>query len=191
MTAGLILAAGASRRMQTPKALLEFRGETFLDRLIGLFAARTDPVIAVLGGHAAEIRAAVRRSAVFVLNPDYERGMLGSLQCGLRAVPPGASAVLFTLVDHPAVAETTLDALLSPAGDALLRVPRYRGKRGHPIWFQASLIAEFLSSPAGATARDIVAAHAAETEYLDLDDPGILADIDDPTAYRELTGASL
>ncbi|MGP8244507.1 MAG: NTP transferase domain-containing protein [Bryobacteraceae bacterium] len=191
MTAGLILAAGASRRMRTPKALLDFRGETFVDRLIGLFAARANPVIVVLGGHAAEIRAAARRPANFVLNPDYESGMLGSLQCGLRAVPPDASGVLFTLVDHPAVAGSTVDALLSPAGAALFRVPRYRAKRGHPVWFQPSLIAEFLAPPAGATARDIVAAHAAETDYLDLDDPGIVADIDDPAAYRELMGASL
>jgi CTP:molybdopterin cytidylyltransferase MocA len=191
VTAGLILAAGASRRMRSPKALLEFRGETFLDRLIGLFAARTNPVIVVLGGHAAEICVAARRPATFVLNPDYERGMLGSLQCGLRAVPPEASGVLFTLVDHPAVADSTLDALLSPAGAARLRVPRYRGERGHPIWFQASLIAEFLAPPAGATARDVVAAHVAETDYLDLDDPGVVADIDDPAAYRELTGAAL
>jgi CTP:molybdopterin cytidylyltransferase MocA len=191
VTAGLILAAGASRRMRTPKALLDYRGETFVDRLIGLFAARTNPVIVVLGGNAAEIRAAARRPARFVLNPDYESGMLGSLQCGLRAVPPQASGVLFTLVDHPAVAGSTLDALLSPAGGALLRVPRYRAKRGHPIWFQPSLIAEFLAPPAGATARDIVAAHAAETDYLDLDDPGVVTDIDDPAAYRELIGASL
>ena len=111
MTAGLILAAGASRRMRTPKALLDYRGETFVDRLIGLFAARTNPVIVVLGGNAAEIRAAARRPARFVLNPDYESGMLGSLQCGLRAVPPEASGVLLTLVDHPAVADSTVAAL--------------------------------------------------------------------------------
>lgn len=191
MTAGLILAAGSSRRMRTPKALLDFHGETFVDRLIGLFAARTNPVIVVLGGHAAQIRAAARRSAEFVLNPAHEAGMFGSLQCGLRAVPPEATGVLLTLVDHPAVADATIDALLSPAGRAVVRVPRYHSKRGHPIWFRSSLIAEFLAPPNGATARDIVASHAAETDYLDLDDPGIVADIDDPAAYRELMGASL
>ena len=126
-----------------------------------------------------------------MLNPDYESGMLGSLQCGLRAVPPEASGVLLTLVDHPAVADSTVAALLSPPAGALLRVPRYRAKRGHPIWFRSSLTPEFLAPPAGATARDIVAAHSAQTDYLDLDDPGVVADIDDPAAYRELTGASL
>lgn len=190
MTAGLILAAGASRRMNTPKALLDYRGETFIDRLVGLFAARTNPVIVVLGGHADRIRAGAGRAARFVLNPDYESGMIGSLQCGLRAVPQEASGVLLTLVDHPAVAEFTVDALLLPADGALLRVPRYHGRRGHPIWFHRSLIAEFLALPAGAIARDVVAAHAAETDYLDLDDPGIVTDIDDPAAYRELIGAA-
>jgi CTP:molybdopterin cytidylyltransferase MocA len=191
--AGLILSAGESRRMGTPKALLEYRGETFLDRLIGLFSARCSPVIAVLGAGAAEIQARARRPAVFALNPEYRRGQTGSLQCGLRAVPAGADGVLFTLVDHPAVAAETIEALLA-AGSMerpLVRVPRYRGRRGHPVWFARELIPEFLALPEGAAARDVVAAHAAETEFLDLEDPGIVADIDDPQAYRDLVGAAV
>ena len=68
----------------------------------------------------------------------------------------------------------------------LLRVPRFQGRRGHPIWFSPALIPEFLAEPVGSSARDVVRRHEAETEYLDLDDPGILADIDDPAAYRSL-----
>ncbi len=67
-----------------------------------------------------------------------------------------------------------------------LRVPRYQGRRGHPVWFSAALIPEFLALPATAAARDVVRAHASETEFLDLDDPGIVADIDDPAAYGAL-----
>ncbi len=62
--AGLILAAGESRRMGFPKALLEFRGETFLDRLIAALSEHCSPVVAVLGARAQEIRAGVRRGAV-------------------------------------------------------------------------------------------------------------------------------
>jgi molybdenum cofactor cytidylyltransferase len=70
-------------------------------------------------------------------------------------------------------------------------VPRYRGRRGHPIWFSRDLIAEFLGLQAFGAAREIVRAHAEQTEFLDIDDPGILADIDDAAAYGRLTGAAL
>lgn len=194
--AGLILAAGESRRMGSPKALLDYRGATFLDTLIGLFAERCSPVIVTLGAAAEEIRARAAHSAKFVLNPDYARGQITSMQCGLRAVPPEADGVLFTLVDHPAVSRNTIDALLAPGVSpgvsmcpALLRVPRYRGRRGHPVWFSRELMPEFLALPASGAARDVVRLHAGRTAFLDLDDPGIVADIDDPAAYRSLIGA--
>jgi molybdenum cofactor cytidylyltransferase len=189
-TAGIILAAGESRRMGFPKALLRYQDQTFLDRLTGLFQHRCSPVLVVLGAHADRIREAVVRPATFVLNPNYSRGMITSLQCGLRAVPPESEAVLLTLVDHPAVAAETIDRILDiPAG--LLRVPRHAGRRGHPIWFSRELIPEFLAVTESGAARDVVRAHASDTEFLDLDDPGILADIDDPIEYGKLTGAVL
>lgn len=186
--AGLILAAGESRRMGSPKALLPYGSETFLDTLIGLFSTRCSPVIVVLGAGAEAIRAAVARPATFVVNANYARGMTTSLQCGLRAVPPDAEGVLFTLVDHPSVMPATVDTLLAPPRP-LVRVPRYGAERGHPIWFSRDLIPEFLAIPDGGAANAVVRGHAGETEFLDLDDPGITADIDDPEAYRNLTGA--
>jgi molybdenum cofactor cytidylyltransferase len=189
VTAGIILAAGESRRMGFPKALLRYREETFLDTLIGLLGPHCTPLIVVLGAEAERIRGEVRRPAEFVVNREWARGMTGSLQCGLRAVPPEAAGVLFTLVDHPAVAPSTVDALLAEPRP-LLRVPRYQGRRGHPVWFRRGLIAEFLALAGNGAARDVVHAHAADTEFLDLDDPGIAADIDDPESYRQLTGAA-
>jgi CTP:molybdopterin cytidylyltransferase MocA len=176
--------------MGSPKPLLRYKGETFLDRLAGLFSTWCSPVIVVLGAGAAEIRARATRPAVFVENPGYASGMTGSLQCGLRAVPPEADGVLLTLVDHPAVGESTLAALLAGTR-GVLRVPRYKGKRGHPIWFGRELLAEFLALPATVPPREVVRAHAAETEFLDLDDAGITTDIDDLEAYRKLTGADV
>jgi len=177
--------------MGFPKALLRYREETFLDRLAGLFAARCSPVIVVLGAEAERIRAnggpRGRPAATFVVNPDWARGQTTSMQCGLRAVPPEADGVLFTLVDHPAVRPATIDALLAGSRATLLRVPRYQGHRGHPIWFSREIVPEFLALPVSGAARDVVHGHAAQTEFLDVDDPGILADIDDPEANRGLT----
>ena len=188
--AGLILAAGESRRMGFPKALLQYRGETFLDTLIGLFAGPCRTVTVVLGSGAADIRARVARPAAFAVNPRWPLGQTASMQCGLRAVPADAEGVLFTLVDHPAVSPATIQALLS-GKRPLVRVPRFGNRRGHPIWFSRELIPEFLALPETGAARDVVRSHAAETEFLDVDDPGILADIDDREAYRRLTGAGL
>ena len=190
--AGLILAAGESRRMGSPKALLRYGEKTFLDHLTTLFDRRCFAVIVVLGADAAQIRAHATRPATFVVNPDYARGMTTSLQCGLRAVPPDADGVLFTLVDHPAASPVTLDLLLAPVSPRrppLVRVPRYRAKRGHPIWFARDLMEEFLALPADGAAREVVRRHVDRTQFLDLDDPGVVADIDTPEDYRALLGA--
>jgi len=181
--------------MGSPKALLRYREESFLDRLVGLFTPHCSPVIVVLGAHEEAIRVGARRPATFVVNRDWPLGQTSSLQCGLAAVGPEAQGVLFTLVDHPAVSAGTIRQLLEPAfGDGLaplVCVPRYRSRRGHPIWISRELIPELLAVREPRTAKDVVHAHCAETRFLDLDDPGIVANIDDPAAYRALTGAAL
>ena len=139
--AGLILAAGESRRMGSPKALLDFGGETFLDHLVGSFSGVCAPVIVVLGHGAEDVRAGLRADdkAVFVVNTDYRLGQFSSMQCGLRAVPAEAGGVIFSLVDHPAVHPSTLARLT--ASTTSLAIPRFNGRRGHPVLFSRPLIA--------------------------------------------------
>jgi molybdenum cofactor cytidylyltransferase len=69
-----------------------------------------------------------------------------------------------------------------------LVIPRFQGRRGHPVCAARWLIPEFLALPVEAQAREIVHRHAAEACYVDVDDPGILRDVDDPEAYRSLGG---
>lgn len=187
--AGIILAAGASRRMGSPKALLDYRGETFVGRLIRVFSRSCDPMIVVAGVHAELIRGRIGRRARLVINPDPDRGQLSSLQTALAEVPHDAGGFLFTPVDCPTVREETIGALTDAfrKDGTLFAIPRYLGRRGHPVCVRASLIAEFLALPPTAETRTVVNIHADRITYVDVEDPGVLADVDDVAAYRKIT----
>jgi molybdenum cofactor cytidylyltransferase len=110
--------------------------------------------------------------------------MLTSLQAGLRVVPGESDAVLFTLVDHPAIAPSTVDALLR--SEALIAIPRFEKKRGHPVLIRREIFQEFLEEPPQSKVRDVIDRHAAEIAYIEVGDPGISDDIDDPVLYEKL-----
>jgi molybdenum cofactor cytidylyltransferase len=187
---GIILSGGASRRMGTPKALLLIENETFLDRMIRLFSEACDPVIVVLGHNAEQIRSGIQRSSqvTFIVNPDPERGMLSSLQCGLEVLPAIADTVMFTPVDHPGIQGATLEKLAAGLreGNAPLIIPTHQGSHGHPVCIARPLMAELLALPASAQARDVIHRHLPEACLLEVDDSAVTTDIDDPTAYAEL-----
>ena len=178
--------------MGTPKALLNFQGETFLDRLIRLFSAVSSPVIVVLGHHAEPIRASIARAsqATFVVNPDPERGMLSSLQCGLIAVPRDSEAVIFTPVDHPNVRESTL-LMLASEFQPPVTVPEYAGAHGHPVCISRALAAELLRLPSSEQASDVIHRYKAQTSYIEVNDRGVVTDVDDREAYMELLQSGL
>lgn len=193
--AGVILSGGASRRMGTPKALLRFRDETFLDRLIRIFGGICDPVIVVVGQHARQIRAGIQRGneAKFAVNPDPERGMLSSLQCGLALVPPDAEAVMFLPVDHPNLEAATVQTLAEHFGHehAPVTVPTFLGEHGHPVCIARPVVDELLALPSEAKASDVIHRHVAQTSYLEVADPAVVTDVDDPAAYAELLARHL
>jgi len=178
---GLILAAGASRRMGTSKALLTVGGETFLDRLIGLLSVVCEPVIVVMGHDALQ-----SKNGMFVTNPEPERGMLSSLQCGLRAVPAEAEGVLFTPVDHAAVQEETIRKLAAAfqQGGADVVVPAFEQRHGHPVAISRRVVSEILDAPVDATARDLI--HRYKAMEIAVEDPGVVMDADDPADYQKL-----
>ena len=188
--AGIILSGGASRRMGTPKALLQFRNETFLDRLIRIFAPVCHPVIVVLGSHATEIRAGIQRGAqvLFAVNPDPERGMLSSLQCGLALIPPEVEAAMFLPVDHPHLEASTVEIVAEQyrREGASVIVPEYAGEHGHPVCIARPLIDELAALPPEAKASDVIHRHIRETVYIEIPDPAIVSDVDDPAAYADL-----
>ncbi len=183
--AGIILAAGESRRMGSPKALLRYRDETFLDTLIGLFAARCRPVIVVLGAHADEIRDAhaaprhLRGEPGLPARPDHLHAVRPARRAcrrGGRALHPGGSSGRRRLHARCLLLAATASAGARAALPRPARPPHLVLARPHR---RISGTARRMARPAISSAPT-----PPQTEFLDVDDPGILADIDDPAAYR-------
>ena len=174
--------------MGRDKALLEFRRTTFLGRIIALLAPRVEPLVVVLGHHADVIRQVIPGGPRVVVNKNYKAGMLTSLQTGIRALPSEVEAALFTLVDHPAVAEKTVELLIGEWQKAkpLVAIPRHGGRRGHPVILRRSVLDEVLALGPESSAKDVIRSHRAETLFVDVDDPGVLYDIDLPEQYDRL-----
>jgi molybdenum cofactor cytidylyltransferase len=192
MIAGLILAAGESSRMGQDKALLSYRGRTFLETILAtLRRTGLSPLVVVLGHHADVIQRAVPlEGCSVVVNREYRLGQTSSLQAGLRALASSeAEGVLMHLVDHPAVAADTIRTLVGAfaSSRASVIVPTLGGRRGHPVLFARPLFAELLALDPAQGANTVVRRHQETTLFVPVDDEAILADIDDPESYRRLT----
>ena len=191
MIVGLVLAAGESTRMGQDKALLLYRRRTFLETIVStMHEGGIERVAVVLGHHSEEIRrAVVLRRAEIVVNPHYQLGQTNSLKEGLAALDrPEVEGVLVCLVDHPAVSAETIramsEAFRPPLPSAI--IPTFRGQRGHPVLISRKLIHELLSLSAGVGANTVIRKHLASARLLEVNDAGVVTDIDDAEAYHRL-----
>ena len=185
----VILAAGESRRMGAPKALLPYRGKTFIEHLLEI--TRHPRVAArriVLGAHLDQIRAKLPgEAASIVINPDWRQGQLSSIQAAIRTIPADETAgIILCPVDHP-LFSPQLTAQLIDAFDStgqLVVLPVYRGRRGHPVIFAAGLYPELLAASPAIGAREVVWAHAAQLQEVPTEEEGVVLNINDPETLR-------
>lgn len=186
MTSAIVLAAGASSRMGSPKALLPIGGRPAVEVIVEtLRAGGADDVVVVVGRHAAEIRAgADLRGARVIDNPNWAAGRTSSIQTGLAALATGTEWTLLALVDMPLVRPDTVRTLLAAApADADVVVPVHDGRRGHPILLRRTLFAAIAALGPDEPLRDVV--RAARRLDVPVTDAGVLIDFDAPGDVRQ------
>jgi molybdenum cofactor cytidylyltransferase len=193
--AAVILAGGESRRMGTPKALLPYRGKTFVEHLLEVTRhARVGVTRIVVGAHAEEIREKLSSHATeIVVNAEWAKGQLSSIQAAIRGLPEGCTGgMILCPVDHPIISAALIARLIEEfdsSGKAIV-LPTYRGRRGHPLIFRASLFPELLAASTEVGARQVVWAHADEVVEVATDEEGVILNINDSaTLKRALDGA--
>lgn len=189
----VVLAAGRSARMGEPKQLLRVGGHAALEIVLeSVRAARMDEVVLVLGFAAEEIQRQVAPELLdgvrVVVNPRFEEGMAGSLREGLSAFRGNVDAALIVLADQPFVRAGTMDRIVERyrAGGGEIVIPTYKGKRGNPVLLGREIFAEAMALEGDIGCRAIFAKHANGIVEVDVDDPGILQDMDTREDYERL-----
>lgn len=191
MIAAIVLSGGKSERMGSPKALLQFQGQTFLERILAAIASSSITRSLVVAGHHHDaIVAAYPKNLHVVFNPNYESGMSTSVQAGIRALPPGVSGAAIFLVDHPMIEHQTIDALLSRLAPGRIVVPVHAGRRGHPVVFASDLFPEILELPPEKGLNTVVKRDRDRVIEVDVESAGVLQDIDTPEQFAKLLGES-
>lgn len=133
---GVVLAAGASKRLGIPKQLLPYRNSTLLGATLDM-ARRCgfDQLIVTLGGAATEIRTHVDLAGVdVVVAESAASGCSASLRSALDVVRPGAAGIVLMLGDQPGVGPDAVQQLLDRGADVPIAVCRYHDGIGHPFW---------------------------------------------------------
>jgi molybdenum cofactor cytidylyltransferase len=190
--AGVVLAAGLSRRMGQAKLLLPLEGRPVVRHVVErLLAAGLDPLIVVTGTEDRAIRAALGDlDVIVVVNLHPEAGQAGSVKVGIAAVPADAPAALIALGDQPFVPGEVIVALLEArvrAGRAIV-APRYREGRGNPVLFSREVFVELVEISGDQGARAVLERDPSRVTLVDVDLP-MPQDLDTPEDYAKLRRA--
>src|SRR5215472_7486694 len=182
MVSAIVLAAGESRRMGRPKQLLRLGDRTLLDlALDNVRKSSVEEIVLVLGSSAAEIQQQVSTQGVrIVVNSAYEEGMGSSLRAGIAALDPRTQATLIVLADQPCVCPMTLNRLIEHHRSTRpqIIIPTYKGFRGNPVLLDRSVFSEAMEIQGDIGCRAIFGSHTENISKLEVDDLGVLLDVD-------------
>lgn len=187
----IILAAGSSRRMGTQKMLLPFDESTIIETVINnVLNTNIENVMVVLGADHHKIRNAVDYLPVqFCHNDQHEMGMLSSVMCGFRSLPENANAALVYLGDQPGIPSIVTDTILEAYNEELqgIVIPVYNHRRGHPLLVDLKYRREIQKLDLEQGLRSLMHLFPEDVLEVEVDEPGILVDIDTKEDYTKAT----
>jgi molybdenum cofactor cytidylyltransferase len=192
----LVMAAGLSSRMGTNKLLVKINGKTVIEQTAAVaMASSVSGVTMVVGKAVDDIKTALSAYPVnFIDNPDYASGMSSSVKAGIRSVlnRKNVEAVLMMLGDMPLVSTATLNQLITEFENSRnpIIAPRYQGRRGNPVLFSREVFSYMLTIEGDKGAREVLDSLKHQVKFLDVDDPGIVIDLDTKEDLRSIGAES-
>lgn len=184
----LVLAAGESKRMGRPKLLLPFRKKTIIETVIeNVIHSKVKKASVVLGADKEDIEKKIQGFPVEItVNPHFSKGMLSSIQWGIRNLPEDTRAVLIVLGDQPAISSSVIDKIVDSfvqTGKGII-LPVYEKERGHPVLIDMKYRTEVENLSPEIGLRGVVYSHPDDILEIRVETPAVLRDIDDMEDYR-------
>lgn len=192
MTVAILPAAGASRRMGRPKLLLPLNGRPMVAGVVeALRGGGVREIMLVTAPENEDLQTWARQNGVTVaINPDPERGMLSTIQAGIAAAENLEDELLLVSpADLPHLQSETVSNLLQNmiATGAPLGLPTFHGKRGHPLAIAPRLIPEIATLDPNIGLKQLRDRHEAELLEVEVEDAGVVQDVDTPEDYERVT----
>jgi molybdenum cofactor cytidylyltransferase len=189
MVWAIILAAGESKRMGKPKLLLPFGEKTIIETIVEtVVSSKVEKTLVILGSDRKKIEERIKNyPARVVYNRDFRSGMLSSVQCGFKALPEEARAVLVVLGDQPKISANIINKLIDAyksKGKGIV-LPVYKNERGHPVLIDVKYRKEVENLSPEVGLRGTVYNHPEDILEVDVNTPSILKDIDDESDYKK------
>ena len=189
MICAIVLAAGCSSRMGTQKLLLPFGKSTIISHIVNQLIKSKVTKTYVVVGHRSEqvIEELSGKPITIVQNPEYQSGMLSSVRAGIRSLPQECDAVLIALGDQPSITTNLIDEMVRyfSVTDKKIIVPKYNGKRGHPILLSTIFKNEILTNFDDIGLRGILRAYNNDVYEMNVTDCSVISDMDYPQDYQE------
>jgi len=196
-TAGIILAAGISKRFETSKQLLRLSKGYMIEYVIrASLASELNKVFLVLGHHRKEILKALSENnkslkntqLELIINRQYHQGMSSSIRAGLTSIKNTFGSVMFLLGDQPLVDSGLINLMLKQyyRSDKNICVPTYKGKRGNPNIFSSEYFSLLENVKGDSGGKDIIIANPDDILKIETDSPACVYDIDTLSDLEEL-----
>jgi molybdenum cofactor cytidylyltransferase len=185
----IVLAAGLSSRMGQPKMTLPWGETTVIGRVVDVLAeAGSSEIIVVTGGAHTEVVEVLRgREVHTIFNPKYQSGeMLDSIQVGMSVLGKDVGAAVIALGDQPQIQVGVVRSVIRryQSKKPALVIPSFEMRRGHPWLVERSLWQEILDLDSFQTMRDFIEHNRQRIDYVNVDTPSVLQDLDTPEDYE-------
>lgn len=185
----IILAAGESKRMRKPKLLLPLGEKTIIETVIqNVILSKVNEILVVLGSSQDKIEQKIENLPIkIVANPHFSKGMLSSIQCGIKSIPENAQAVLIILGDQPSISSDIINKIIDSfkSTNKGIILPVHNNKRGHPVLIDNKYRDEFENLNPEIGLRELIHNHTEDIMEVELNVSNIHQNINDMDDYKK------